>query len=349
MSNKNINQIFEALTPRSEQKEKTLHNLVRQSQNENIKRRGSTPVKRLRPALLAAVLMVCLTTTAFAAAYMGLDEAFIKFLKPADNEQAEYLSNGAFVVDKTVNNEYGSLTMKQVIGDSNLTYILMDFTAPEGTVLNAARYRFLSSITTNQSFHSTGFEMLDDGNPNDNKISLVMNIMTNSSLAGQTVDLKLYDLQAADPLPGIFETVIPASWETTIKLDFKEYSTLYQIDQNMTLFGYRAILKSISVSPISITLKIDSGSLKEINKAAGGLKEIGENKHLDNFPITINYKDGTSETTSIFTGLALSDLLSNQLLTIKTFESVINDKEITSIEFFESEIPLGHKISSTTN
>lgn len=340
MSNKNIKQIFEALTPRTEQKEKTFHNIVIQSQVEHKRQRRFPSVKPVRYALLAIVLTVCLTTTAFAAAYMGLDEAFMKFLKPANNEQAVYLSNGAYVVDKTVENEYGTLTIKQVIGDSNLTYILMDFTAPEGTVLNAARYRFDTTNMTNQSFHSTGFEVLDDGSPNDNKISMVMNIMTDSSLAGQTDELKLSDLQAADPFPGIFETIIPGSWETTFKLDFKEYSTLYHIDQNMTLFGYKAILKTISVSPISITLKIDSELLKEINNAAGRLKEMGPNEYLDNFPITIKYKDGTSETTSTFTGLALSDFLSNQLLTIKRFENIINDKEIASIVFFDKEIPI---------
>ncbi|MDQ0194793.1 hypothetical protein [Paenibacillus wynnii] len=340
MSNKNINQIFEALTPRTEQKEKMFQNILMQSQVEHKRQRRFPPVKLVRYAVLAAVLMASLTTTAFAAVYMGLDEAFIKFLKPSNNYQAAYLSNGAYVVDKTMKNEYGSLTIKQVIGDSNLTYILMDFTAPEGTVLNAERYRFHTMITTNQSSNSTGFEVLDDENPNDHKISLVMNIMTDSSLAGQTVDLKLYDLQAADPFPGIFETIIPGSWETALKLDFKEYSTLYQIDQTVKLFGYTAILKTISVSPISITLKIDSGSLKEINKAAGRLKEVGPNEYLDNFPIKINYKEGTSETTSIFSGLAVSDFLSNQLLTIKTFENIINDKEIASFVFFDKEIPM---------
>lgn len=339
MSNKNINQIFEALTPRTEQKEKSIHNILMQSQVVHKRQRRIPPMRPVRYAVLATVLMVCVTTTAFAAAYMGLDEAFIKFLKPANNEQTEYLSNGAYVVDKTVENDYGSLTIKQVIGDGNLTYILMDFTAPEGTVLNATRYRFHTSITTNESFHGTGFEVLDDENPNDNKISLVMNIMTDRSLAGQTVDLKLYDLQAADPFPGIFETIIPGPWETNFKLDFKEYSTFYQIDQSFTMFGYKAILNTISVSPISIALKINSGSLKEINDASRS-KEIGPNEYLDNFPITINYKDGTSETTSIFTGLAKSDLLSNQLLTIKTFENVINDKEITSIVFFDKKIPI---------
>ncbi|MEC0229301.1 hypothetical protein [Paenibacillus alba] len=348
MSNKNINRLFEALTPTTEQNEKMFQNILAQSQNENTRRRGFAPVKRARSVVLAAVLMVCLTTTAFAAAYTGLDKTFLKFLSPVNNEQADYLSNGAYMVDKQVANENGSLTIKQVIGDSNLTYILMNFTAPEGTVLNAARYRFEDNmITTDQVYQSIGFKVLDDGNPVDNKISLVMNIMTKNSIAGQTVHFKFKDLQAADPLPGIFKTVIPGSWETAFKLDFKEYSYLYQIDQNITMFGYGALLKTISVSPISISLKIESGSLNEINEAAGRLKEIGQNEYSDNYPITINYKDGTSETTSIFTGLHVLDYLNDQMHTIKTFEHVINDKEIASIVFFDKEIPIKKGISTT--
>lgn len=340
MSNKNMNRLFEALTPKTEQKEKMFRNILAQSRNENTRHGGFTPVKRLRSAVLAAVLMVCLTTTAFAAAYMGLDEAFIKFLNPVNKEQSEYLSNGAYVVDKQVANENGSLTIKQVIGDSNLNYILMDFTAPEGTVLNAARYRFKDTMfNTNQEI-STGFKVLDDGNSNDNKISLVMSILTENSIAGQTVHFKFKDIQAADPLPGIFETVIPGSWETTLKLNFKEYSKLYKVDQDISMFGYRAVLKSISVSPISITLKIESESTEEISKADGGLKEIGKYKHSDNYPITINYKDGTSETTSIFNGIRRIDHLNQQILTIKSFENVINDKEIASIVFFDKEVPI---------
>ncbi|XID90342.1 hypothetical protein ACF3MZ_17515 [Paenibacillaceae bacterium WGS1546] len=341
MSNKNINQLFEALTPKIEQKETMFQRIVAQSQEESRRRGKFPPLKRSRSAILVAALMVGLTTTAFAAAYMGLDKAFLKFLNPANEEQAEVLANGAYVVDQEAANENGTINIKQVIGDGNLTYVLMDFTAPEGTVLNAARYRFEGSfVDSEQAFHSTGFKALDDGNPNDNKISLVMSILTEDSLAGQTVKFSFVDLQAADPFPGIFETVIPGTWETNVHLDFKAYSTLYPVDQDITMYGYKAVLKSISVSPISIALKIESGSLKEINEAARGLKEIGENEYLDHYPVTIKYKDGTSETTRIFTGLSLSDLMNGHLLSIKTFENVINDKEIASIEFFDQEIPI---------
>lgn len=284
--------------------------------------------------------MVFMATTAFATTYMGLDEKFMKFLNPVNHEQAEHLSNGAYVVDKQVSNNQGTLHIKQVIGDSNLTFVLMDFSAPMGTVLDGARYRFLDyDITDNQAYKSVGFKVLDDGNRSDNKISLVMTIVTKNSIAGQHVHFQLKDLQAADPLPGIFSTVIPGEWGTEFKLDFKEYSTPYEINKKISMFGYEAVLKMISVSPISVSLNIESGSMVEINEAAGSLKEITPNQHLDNYPITIKYQDGTSETTSLFNGLHLTEN-GTQLFTVKMFENVINDKEIASIVFFEKEFPI---------
>lgn len=289
--------------------------------------------KRLRAAVWAAVLMACLGTTVIAAAYMGLDEMFMKFLNPANHEQAEYLSNGAYVVDKKVKNENGTLDIKQVIGDSNLTYILMDFSAPEGMVLDAARYRFLENdITISEDYRSVGFKALHDDNPSDNKISLVMSILTKNAIVGQNVHFQLKDLQAADPFPGMFTTVIPGAWETEFKLDFKEYSTPYEVNENISMFGYGAVLQTVSVSPISISLKIVSHSMNPIREAAGSLKEAGVNQHLDHYPITIKYQDGTSETTSLLNGVHLTEN-GTHLLTINMFEHVINSKEIASIVF----------------
>lgn len=341
MSNKNINRLFDAFTPKIEEKEKMFHKiLVKSKEDESKKHKGYTLARRFRPAVLAAVLMVCLSTTAIAAAYMGLDEMFMKFLNPVNHEQAEYLSNGAYMVDKEIKNKNGTLKIKQVIGDSNLTYIFMDFSAPEGTVLDAARYRFSDNdISTKQNFHNVGIEVLDDGNQNDNKISLVLSVMTKNSLAGSEIHLRLKDLQAADPFPGIFTTVIPGNWKTDFKLDFKEYSTPYEVNENISMFGYGAVLKSVSVSPISISLKVEGSSMDEINKAAGSFKSIGPNQYLDDYPITIKYKDGTSETTSLFKGMHLTES-GTRLLTIKTFENVVNDNEIASIVFFDKEIPI---------
>ena len=349
MNDEKLKRLFERLAPTDEQKERMYRNLLTPSRNEPPKRRALAPAKRVRFSILAAALTVLLTTTAFAAAYRGLDETFLKFLSPANSEQAEYLSDGAYAIDKRVANEQGTLILKQAIGDGNLTYILMDFIAPEGTALNAARYRFENpNTTTDESFHSTGFRKLDDEDPNDNKIGLVMILMTENSLEGQTARFRFTNLQAADPYPGVFETVVAGTWEIAFKLDYKNYSTVYLPNRKIDLYGYEAVLKSISVSPISIALKIDSEFVKEIGEASGKQREIGLNEYEDEYPVTINFKDGTSEKTGIFTGLHLGDLLSRRILTIKTFEKVINDKEIASIVFFGAEIPIDDRAPAAT-
>jgi len=350
MNDDKMKRLFEAAAPgpTDEQKERMYRNLLTHSRSEDTKLgRKGVSARRSRFAVMAALLTVLLTTTALAAAYRGLDETFLKFLGPATPEQAAYLSNGAYTIDKQVANEEGTLILKQAIGDGNLAYILMDFIAPEGTALNAARYRFENpNTTTNESFHGTGFKLLDDGNPNDNKISMVMSVMTENSLEGQTARFRFTNLQEADPFPGIFKTVIAGAWEAEFKLDFKAYSSLYQPNRKIDLYGYEAVLKSVSVSPISIALKIESDFAKEIGEAARERRESAQDEETDEYPITIRYADGTSETTGVFSGLHLSDLLSRQILTIKTFDKVINDKEISSIVFFGAEVPIDNRTSA---
>ncbi|RIX52117.1 hypothetical protein D3P08_14160 [Paenibacillus nanensis] len=295
--------------------------------------------------MTAALIIVCMAaTTAYAAAYMGLDWKLLRFLNPADSEQEVYLENGAYVVDETAANENGTLEVKQILGDSNLIYILMDFTAPEGTVLNADRYRFqLSLLHGNPGSNSAGYDytLLDDENANDNKISLVLTYLSDNIIAGRPVTMRVSDLEAADAYPGKFETVIPGSWETKFDMKYKDLSATRLVQQKLSLYGYEATLSSISISPISVTLKVNSENTKAISEAArNSSKEIGPNETSDGYPITIHYQDGTSETTTIFTGMNRADFLSNSITIIKTFTPIIKDKEIASVEFFDAVIPV---------
>lgn len=337
-----MNRISKILEPTEEQKERMFSNIFDKHKNEITNKRGFTTMKRLRPALVAAVMVFCLiTTTAFAAVYMGLDINFLNFLKPSSHEQEEYLANGAYVVDKQVKNKNGTLDIKQVIGDSNVTLILMDFTAPDGIVLNKAHYSFEDiKIDFGHGFAGYGIISLKDENINDNKISMVMSVKTNESLMGQKFHLKLTDLNSSDTIPGEFTTVVSGEWKTSFKLDFKNYSTDYQVDKLIKMFDYDATIKTISISPISVTLKLESPFTEKIVKASGTWEVLGPNEYSDIYPITINYKDGTSETTDIFNGM--HHLASGDMLFIKTFENVINDKEIKSITFFDTEIPIIH-------
>ncbi|NLV86747.1 MAG: hypothetical protein GX025_05980 [Clostridiales bacterium] len=342
MDNKVVSRISEILEPTEEQKERMFCNIIYKRKNDTAKKRGISPMKRFKPAIVTAVIAICLiTTTAFAAAYTGLDINFLNFLKPSSDEQIEYLANGAYVIDKQVKNKNGTLDIKQVIGDSNVTLILMDFIAPEGTILNKAHYSFENiDIDYGNGFAGYGIVSLEDKNINDNKISLVMRVKTNDSLMGQKFRLKLSNLGSSETWPGELTTSVSGEWKTSFNLDFKNYSMDYQINQAIEMFGYDAIINTISVSPISVAFKLESSFVEQISQAAGNWEVLGENKYSDVYPITINYKDGTSETTDIFNGMSHLDV--ENILLIKTFESVINDKEIESLTFFGVEIPIIH-------
>ena len=350
MDKKVVNRISEILEPTEEQRERMFSNILERHRNESAQKRDFTPMKRLKPALAAVMVFCLITTTAFAASYWGLDIKFLNFLNPSSNEQAEYLANGAYVVDKQVKNKNGTLNIKQVIGDSNVTFILMDFTAPEGTILNKPHYSFENMYIDTDGypgFYGYGIISLEDENINDNKISMIMRIETSTSLTGKKIHLKFTDLQGADTKPGEFTTAVSGKWGARFKLNFKSYSTTYQLDKSVTIYDYEAIFKTVSISPISVTLHLDSKFINDIVKAsenweAENQEALGLKRNSDIFPLTINYKDGTSETTSVLTGLQIIGN-SDGIWFIKTFENIINDKEIKSITFFDTEIPIVQK------
>ncbi|WP_141504680.1 DUF4179 domain-containing protein [Paenibacillus luteus] len=331
---------FETIKPNKEHKDKLWHEMMIKVESETINKRIPVSWRHVRSAMLAATVMICLlTTTAFAASYMGLDMKFLNFLNPANSEQQIYLENGAHAVNKQATNENGTLEVKQIIGDSHLIYILMDFTAPEGIVLDAKRYRFetfLSFDKLSSYSGSTDFDLLDDENPNDNKISLMMSYLTlTKDVAGSPVTLLVSNLEEADVYPDVYKKINSGSWEMNFNLDYKDISTTYQINQGIELYNYEATLSSISISPISVTIKVDSAHTKKIFEAANlARREIGLNEYEDSYPITIHYKDGTSETTAVFKGMTSGDLVSNTITIVKPFTPIINDKEIKSVEFF---------------
>ena len=340
MGNKNIKESFKSFTPEKKDKERMFNNILAKIEYSKEEEKSLTIIRRLRPSILiAAMLIFVLTTVTFATIYLELDTKFLNFLNPSSNEQAEYLANGAYTIDKQIRKKNGTLDIKQVIGDDNTTLILMEFIAPKGTVLNKNHYRFEDTdISFGTGFAGYGIISLKDDNVNDNKISLVMRVKTNESLMGQKFHLKLTDLGSSSTFPGELTTVLSGIWKTSFKLDFKNYSTDYKVDRTTKFFDYDATIKTISISPISIAIKLESPFVKEISNSSDW-KVLGLDEYSDPYPITINYKDGTIETTDIFKGMHHLDS-NGEMLLIKTFDNVINDKEIKSITFLETIIPI---------
>lgn len=292
-------------------------------------------------AVAAACIFIVFTTTVFALTLLDAD--FTRFLRPHDDEQAQYLANGAYIVDEISESKTGNIYVKQVIGDSNLTYVLFDFIAPKETVLDDFRYYFLSSdIETDFSDFFYGIYQLPDDNSADNIVSFVCHIMTeNKTLQGSEIRMALNNLASyeteeayhAENQYSNYEkhgAVATGNWSVIFDANFKSYSEAKVVNQEIEIGGYKVTVQSIAISPISVTIR----SFTEFSHEVNDFVQNKGNVESDNFPIKINYDDDTFEFTSDFMGASSVDHNAGIITTIKRFDGVINDKKIASVEFF---------------
>ena len=297
----------------------------------------------LRTALTAAAVAACLlVTTAFAAKVTGLDWRLLDFLGAGEQEQAEALIAGAQVVDKTVRDAGSSLTVREVLGDRNNMYILLNFTAPEGTALNAYDYRFSggSNLTfdARDGWHFSDYTKLEDADSGDNSLDLVLRVTTDGISTDGTMTMELTNLEGA---AGYGEPYIPlglpGTWKVSFPLEYIDCSrTRTGLREPVTLYGQDAAVTEISVSPLSVTVKGDGKKLLEAMDANWAAGEKGL------FPVTLRFRDGTCLTTSREAGDKGSTVMPDrEFYTNWTFHKVIDPEQVESIEFFGVSIPVG--------
>lgn len=298
----------------------------------------------LRTALIAAAVAACLmVTTAFAARITGLDRRLLEFLG-AGEQQAEALIAGAQVVDKTLKNKGSSLTVREVVGSGDNLYILLNFTAPQGTVLDAYDYRFGggSHITFDHrnGWSFSGYTKLEDANPTDNSVDLVLRVTSDDVSADGTVTLELEDLEKADGYGEPYVSLgLPGRWKVSFPLEYTDCAKTQEgLWEPVTLYGQEAVVTEVSLSPLSVTVKGTGGTLKEMVEAARASEEG------DWLPVTLHFRDGTSYTTSKEAGDGYSSLMGRTqggFYANWTFHQVIDLEQVERIEFFGVSIPMG--------
>lgn len=140
-----------------------------------------------------------------------------------------------------------------------------------------------------------------------------------------------------------YQTVLSGSWSVRFPLNFEDCSVTYPIAQTISTEGYDITLQSISVSPLSVTLRANSPYTREIIQSLDEKYAPYSDDSPRWFPVTIHYEDGSTETAShgVHMG-STSEInhLTGNILDIITFDSLINDKEINFIEICGTDIPL---------
>jgi len=290
---------------------------------------------------VAAALSVCLLgTTAYAAQVTGLDRRLLELL--GAGEQAEALIAGGQVVDKTVKNKGSSLTVREVVGSGDNLYVLLNFTAPEGTVLDAYDYRFSGgshiSFDDREGWSFSGYTKLEDADPADNSLDLVLRVTSDNIPAAGTATLMVEDLEKADGYGEDYVSLgLPGRWKVSFPLEYTDCAkTQTDLQIPVTLYGQEGTVTEVSLSPLSVTVKGTCATLKEMVEEARASEE-------DWLPVTLRLRDGTALTTSSEAGDgygSMADHMDNSFYTNWTFRQVIDIEQVEAVEFYGVEIPV---------
>lgn len=145
--------------------------------------------------LLAAAIIAAMTMTVFAAEnIMTYDNWFTDFFSGKEviadisENQLELLDDSITRIDQSVTSNGYTVTLETAITDGYVAYFTFRVDAPEGVALDGERYRFEKiplelfgeDIDDGEiTLRSGGWDMLEDSDPTDNSIMLLLEIYIN--------------------------------------------------------------------------------------------------------------------------------------------------------------------------
>lgn len=231
------------------------------------KRRG-----RLRTTAVLAAVIAILCCMAAAAAALGLDQRLTEYFG-ATAEQEELLSTAAVPMNIVKRDSGAVMRIEQVIADRYCAAVLIDFTAPDGTVLDQDYYAFdrIVSATSRDGVemetYGIGWEVLPSSTEDETGRHATI-LMTIHSLKGEfnfigaKVKLTLNGLYRDNWLE---ELVVPGRWSCTFTMPETDPGRLCTVNEPIEIEGKNAVLTTLYISPLSLTCEIKQGTddLKE--------------------------------------------------------------------------------------
>lgn len=263
---------------------------------------------------LAAVLVLAMSSLTLA--QFGLAPDFLRFFNAGEGGTGALQPSGQEVMQQASDNG-ATLTVEQVVGDRHSVYVLLDFLAPEGVVLDKDSYDWEDAWVNAEGSTGCGyyFEMLPDDNPADNHIRIMLCLSTNNSLQGDTLNLNLGNLRAYDPATYDYMTAVAGSWKLNFKLDYIPNYQVIDQDATIKLGEATARVESIEISPISLILDIDIDNPQGYEPLPGYVEPTGGGVAMDSDGNEVFYDYGDSPV-EVRLGDFLGDL-DNLVVTLK--------------------------------
>ena len=303
-----------------------------------VEKKEKTMMKRRNFGLMLMAGILCAgAVVASAAAWFQMDKDLARELG-AKGDQVQGV--GGTSIQTSRESEGWTLTVNQAVGDRNCAYLLLDLTAPEGTVLDADYYRLDMCLLEFQKKHSGSWSWstpLEDPDKTDNKISFLVDMKMDGDLRGAKGTLKASGLKVVwfDPEEkgnDREECLSQLEWELPFWLDYQDEMTTYRPQK--TLHVERGFIKGdvtvekVEVGPLSMLIRLsgDEHILRRVDFATGGTPAIGA--------VLLEIKDQAGEAIPVW---ATS---SGEKDCVATFLPLIDPQQVSALVLDGVEIPL---------
>lgn len=229
-----------------------------------VERKEKQTMKRGKFGLMLLAGVLCAgAVVASAAGYFTLNRPLAKHLGAGEQENG-LVSQAVQNLDSTCTVDGWTVTASQVLGDKTQLRVLLDVTAPEGTVLPNGNYRLELPILDPDVIFTV--DKVEDDEPTDNKMSFVLSSVQAKDYRGQTVKFhmegisryKNYTLEelnaGANPLD--VDRLVAGDFDLTFQLNYQDTSVTYNPGAEIDTAYGKIQVDEITLSPLSVFIKL---------------------------------------------------------------------------------------------
>lgn len=352
MERRDLNRMFDALAPTPEQEQAVLDRLLESEKEE----KSVKHVKRIFVFGLAAALMV---VSCAAAVVTGIDQRLMEHFG-AEPEDIELIAPADVAVNQSHTYESGwTVEISQVLADRLSLAVLVNVTAPEGTVLSSEEelsLRLTQLDSQGEQIRSGHVllrfvRQLEDGDPADNHMTVLWQVRktqgeesvpyTGGSL--KLMPLGVYFREGDRMVPAKFNDGDDDTWwSCTVKLPDADPGVTYHMDQPLSIGKAQVRLTGVYLSPLSLTVYVEDKEqalrAPEWENPEDHPEEWEEYWEMQRMTwednVFLNLKDGTrlaaAETQGQVVGVSYT----------LRFDQILNPEEVASVTLFDQTFEL---------
>ena len=343
MDPRELNHLFEQMSPAPEQEEAILARL--QAPEKAVK----NPSGRWKKSVFVLTAAAAMTLACAAAAFSALDPRLLSFFQRTPQD-TELLGEGVVEVNQSHTYENGwTVSVRQALADRYSLTALVEVTAPEGTALYQEQYNYyfdLSSQLLPEAENAAGVggwrsgsTLLADDDPTDNQLTFLWYRSPTSYLeaetepfTGRTAVLTPLRLTSWDTVQNLEINFIQEPWTCTVDLPEEDSGTEISVRQAVLVGEDEMEVTQLYLSPISCALTLQGEEHDSRMWGPVGLSSLMEETSL-------TLADGSTLPMS-----RLLDLTYNsdagQAEAVFQLERITDPEQVVSVTVFGDTIPV---------